>query len=109
MVKSTRIVVVGKVQGVGFRQNMKSAAEDRNLSGYAQNNKDGSVEIVLQGGERQINEMVDMLRMSPAYEDVQVETVERVEKDVFIGGFRIRVDQDNTMTSRYEARSDLPA
>lgn len=48
--KDLKIVVTGKVQGVGFRAFAKKEALRLGLYGYAKNRADGhSVEILLQG------------------------------------------------------------
>lgn len=58
-----RILVFGRVQGVGFRYRASHAAKAFGLTGWVRNNPDGSVEMELQGEEELIR------RMEPAMED----------------------------------------
>jgi len=44
-----RLVVSGRVQGVGFRYFVLRAAEPLGITGYVRNLRDGRVEIVAQG------------------------------------------------------------
>ena len=43
-----RIIVTGRVQGVGFRYFTKNLAKSLGLKGYVRNLYDGNVEIVIQ-------------------------------------------------------------
>lgn len=56
------IRIFGAVQGVFFRAHAKAAAERLHLSGYAQNQADGSVLIEIEGDEAQINEFLAWCR-----------------------------------------------
>ena len=59
-----RIRVTGVVQGVGFRAYVRGHAMMLGLAGYAKNMPDGSVEVVAQGQERSIEELIRTLRES---------------------------------------------
>lgn len=48
------LIFRGNVQGVGFRAAAKRKAEELNLTGYAKNLPDESVEIIVQGKEADI-------------------------------------------------------
>ena len=48
-VRTLRIMVEGRVQGVGFRYFVAREAERRAIGGFARNLGDGRVEIVAQG------------------------------------------------------------
>lgn len=50
MRESYRFVVIGRVQGVFFRQSAKNRAEELGLHGWVRNRADGAVEGVI-GGE----------------------------------------------------------
>ena len=58
-----RILVFGRVQGVGLRYRASHAAKAFGLTGWVRNNPDGSVEMELRGEEELIR------RMEPAMED----------------------------------------
>lgn len=56
-----RITFYGNVQGVGFRYVTTLIAEKYGIYGWVQNNKDGSVTLVVEGLENSIKELVDYL------------------------------------------------
>lgn len=72
-VNETRLtaLVSGRVQGVGFRAFVRRHALDRHLTGYAENLGDGRVEIVVEGDERDLEDLLVKLRMGPAHADVE--------------------------------------
>ncbi|HSV16149.1 MAG TPA: acylphosphatase [Tepidisphaeraceae bacterium] len=49
----------GRVQGVGFRYTVKNIAIQHNVSGYVRNLPDGRVELVLEGPDQEIDQVVD--------------------------------------------------
>jgi acylphosphatase len=57
------ILVVGRVQGVGYRQACVRHARGLGITGWVRNRLDGSVEAMLQGSPNQIAHMCDWLRM----------------------------------------------
>ena len=75
MIRRARIVVTGTVQGVFFRRFTKLKAEELRLSGTVRNLRDGSVEVVCEGDEALIQEMIAWCRRGPdgAYvEDIDI-------------------------------------
>ncbi len=59
------IIVHGKVQGVFFRANTKQAALSLGLTGYARNNEDGSVEVIAEGPEDKVKELIEFCKKGP--------------------------------------------
>lgn len=72
---TTRFLVYGMVQGVGFRWFVARHAVALKLNGYARNLPDGSVEVVVDGPEGSVPELERLLQAGPA--GAQVERVER--------------------------------
>ena len=73
---TTRFLVSGVVQGVGFRWFVARHARALGLGGYARNLPDGRVEVVTAGGEDQaLERLAELLRAGPAH--AQVERLER--------------------------------
>ncbi|MBI3774513.1 MAG: acylphosphatase [Gammaproteobacteria bacterium] len=58
-------IVTGRVQGVGYRAATQRRAQALNLAGHAKNLPDGSVEVLVYGAERDINEFCDWLWEGP--------------------------------------------
>ncbi|KAL5225770.1 hypothetical protein ABZP36_012409 [Zizania latifolia] len=56
--KAVRVVVKGRVQGVGFRGWTAETAESLDLAGWVRNRRDGTVEALLSGDPAKVDEMV---------------------------------------------------
>jgi len=54
--------VRGQVQGVGFRWWVRSRALELGLAGSASNLRDGRVEVIAQGAEKDCRALLDALR-----------------------------------------------
>lgn len=52
------IIVSGKVQGVFFRDYARREATKLNITGYAKNNDDGTVEILGEGDKTQLRKFI---------------------------------------------------
>jgi acylphosphatase len=72
---STRFVVSGVVQGVGFRWFVARHARALGLAGYARNLPDGRVEVVVSGPDEALPALERLLRAGPA--NAQVQGLER--------------------------------
>lgn len=56
-----RCTVTGKVQGVRYRDFVQVSAGELGLKGFVQNNRDGSVTVVVQGLPDELKAMVEYL------------------------------------------------
>lgn len=66
MIKNYRIQVLGTVQGVWFRKYTKEAAIGYNLTGLVKNEADGSVFVIAEGQEPDLQSFIEWLhRGSP--------------------------------------------
>ena len=72
---STRFLVSGLVQGVGFRWFVARHARSLGLVGYARNLPDGRVEVLVSGPDESLPALERLLRSGPA--NAQVDGVER--------------------------------
>jgi acylphosphatase len=52
----------GRVQGVGFRYTTQNIAMRYNVYGYVRNLHDGRVELVMEGDQTEMDEVVDSVR-----------------------------------------------
>lgn len=52
---TTRVIYSGRVQGVGFRFRTRMIAERYAVTGYVKNLADGTVELLVQGNEGEID------------------------------------------------------
>ena len=62
---SVRLLVTGRVQGVGFRWFVREAARRHRLPGWVRNRSDGSVELEVSGDESALREFLATLREGP--------------------------------------------
>jgi acylphosphatase len=62
---SIRVIVTGKVQGVGFRDFTQMQARTLKLDGWVRNLSDGTVEAMLSGDKAMIERMLIALRVGP--------------------------------------------
>jgi acylphosphatase len=74
---TTKFLVSGMVQGVGFRWFVARHARALGLGGYARNLPDGRVEVVVSGPDESLPKLEELLRAGPA--NAQVDRVERSE------------------------------
>jgi acylphosphatase len=63
--KRVRLIIHGKVQGVFFRASTQNKAKELGLTGFVRNRQDGTVEIVAEGHEKQLFELVNWCRTGP--------------------------------------------
>jgi acylphosphatase len=70
-----RVVVTGRVQGVGFRRSAWSRAAELGLSGWVRNLPDRGVELCFQGETGAVDEMEDWCRVGSPWSRVNGITV----------------------------------
>ena len=73
--KQALITIKGHVQGVCYRISAQEKANELNLTGYAKNMPDDTVEILAQGDEESITKLIDWCKEgsdSAEVTDVQV-------------------------------------
>lgn len=79
MIRSYRIIVKGKVQGVGYRYNAQAQAHKLNLTGLIKNLPDGSVHICAEGVEENINQFIEWCYTGPRWAEVSEVAAEEQE------------------------------
>ena len=62
---SLKAIVYGRVQGVFFRAFVTGWARKLGLAGYVRNLSEGAVEVQAEGGRKQLEELIDYLRVGP--------------------------------------------
>jgi acylphosphatase len=65
MTISRRVLVHGRVQGVGFRISVARRAEQRGVAGWVRNRPDGVVEAVFEGEPDAVASLVEYCRDGP--------------------------------------------
>ena len=64
-VRTVRVRIEGRVQGVGYRFWTEDEAAELGLAGWVRNRCDGSVEAVLSGPRESVAEMLERCRDGP--------------------------------------------
>ena len=92
MVKQAHIVVHGKVQGVWYRASTQEKAHSLGLKGWVRNLPTGEVEILAQGEEKAIEELISWCHQGPPAAKVTKVEVEWEEVGRPFDDFSIRRD-----------------
>jgi len=66
MRKRITISVFGRVQGVFYRSKAAREAKQLNLTGWVKNESDGSVKILAEGEEDNLEKLVEWAKQGPA-------------------------------------------
>lgn len=83
-----RLLVLGRVQQVGYRAYVLRRAGELGLSGHVRNTADGRVEVVASGPERDLDRLEAFLRAGPPLAVVAaVESSDLPDRD--FQGFRV--------------------
>ena len=61
-----RLTIHGRVHGVGFRAFVEHEAMRRGLEGWVRNRRDGSVETLIAGDDRLVDEVIAACRRGPS-------------------------------------------
>lgn len=78
--QQAHLFISGRVQGVGYRQFVKSKARKFGLTGLVQNLPDGRVEAVVQGEKNTLEQLIRICHRGPFL--AQVTAVEVTWEDV---------------------------
>ncbi len=70
MKKTLKIIVQGRVQGVGYRWFAREAARNLGIKGFVRNLPNGDVEIVAQGTPEVLDQFIQELSRGPAFAHV---------------------------------------
>jgi len=90
MVKQAHIVVHGKVQGVWYRASTQEVARSLGLRGWVRNLPSGEVEILAQGDEEAIKQLIRWCHQGPPAAKVGNVEVEWEDAGEIFEGFAIR-------------------
>jgi acylphosphatase len=89
MLVARRMVVSGRVQGVGFRYFVHEAATLEGATGWVRNLPDGRVELLLEGDRETVDRLERRVRRGPPAARVEAVTVEEVAPSQRSGEFQV--------------------
>jgi acylphosphatase len=69
--QQVHLFISGSVQGVGYRQFVRSNARKLHITGWVRNTEDGGVEAVLQGEKEAIEQLIALCRKGPFLAEVK--------------------------------------
>jgi acylphosphatase len=78
MIVARRLLIGGRVQGVGFRMFAAARAAAEGVHGYAKNLPDGRVEVLIEGDDEAVDRVELALRRGPAHAHVETFDVDDV-------------------------------
>jgi len=82
-----RLVIAGRVQGVGFREATVDAARAAGVVGWVRNRADGTVEVLAQGSSDAVDRLVAWCRRGPPLARVTGVDVATAAADASLDGF----------------------
>jgi acylphosphatase len=88
--KAARVLVSGRVQGVGFRYSTVEQAKRLGLSGWVRNLPSGQVEAFVQGPDSAVDDLVAWLAGGPRWASVSGVEVTPAEPDDGLAAFHVR-------------------
>jgi acylphosphatase len=82
-----RVIVRGRVQGVGYRDWTRHVARGRDIEGWVRNRRDGSVEALFAGSREAVTGMLAACRNGPPHANVEsIEEHEASESELALHG-----------------------
>lgn len=88
--KTARILVTGKVQGVFYRVSAKKAADDLGITGWVKNLKDNQVELLAEGDYSKLLTLIEWCKQGPPSAYVTSIEVEWAAVSSHFSDFQIR-------------------
>lgn len=88
--KRVEIKVCGQVQGVFFRQGVKELAEELGLTGWVKNEEDGSVKIVVEGEEENLQKLIEWCKKGTRWSKVEKVEIKKPEASNKFSSFVIQ-------------------
>jgi len=89
-IKTFRILVSGRVQGVGFRYFVHDRAMQFMIKGYVQNTHDNKVEIICQGQKNDLDMFIMSVKKGPALSFISGFTLEEIADSSLYDFFDIK-------------------
>lgn len=90
MKKRTHLIIHGNVQGVSFRYYTRQQAKQLGITGWVANRPDGTVEVVAEGEETQLQKLIEWCSHGPRSAAVEKVETERLEYKAEFSNFYIK-------------------
>jgi len=86
--KTVKARLSGTVQGIFFRKFVKDHADELNIRGFVRNLDNGDVEIIAEGKDQDVNELLKRCKQGPSQSDIKKFDFEEI-KHQGLEGFKI--------------------
>jgi acylphosphatase len=90
MSKRINLKIHGRVQGVFFRDSARIKARELNLFGFVRNERDGTVGIVAEGEEKNLQEFIEWCQNGPDHAQVSKVEIEWQNSTAEFSNFSIK-------------------
>jgi len=88
--RCVQLIIMGRVQGVGYRFAAQQVAKQYQLQGWVKNQPNGDVEIIAEGEQQQIDQFTDWAKNGPKYADVHRVAIKHLTESGEFTQFNIR-------------------
>ncbi|MFC1823645.1 acylphosphatase [Thermodesulfobacteriota bacterium] len=61
-----RLLIEGRVQGVWFRDSTRTQANTLGINGWVRNRRDGNVEVLAEGPEKNVGKLIEWCHKGPS-------------------------------------------
>lgn len=76
---SVKVFVSGRVQGVFYRDSTRRKANEFSVTGWVKNLEDGRVEALLSGEKKNVEALIDWMKVGPPAAQVTQVKIEKIE------------------------------
>ncbi len=84
------LIIKGRVQGVGYRANVRRLANKLSLEGFVRNLRNGDVELLVEGSQEDVERIIQWCHREPTRAYVSKVWVEKSEATREFMGFAVR-------------------
>ena len=84
-----KIIVQGRVQGVGYRWFSMQIAQQLGIKGYVKNLFNGDVEVFAQGDDASVQQFINQLRKGPSFSNVTNLNIYDADFDHSLNQFKV--------------------
>jgi len=89
MEEKVRVLVYGRVQGIGYRNFVKRYAKMLGLKGYVRNLPENRVEAVFCGDKSDIEKMIEIMKKNHPLAEVKDIKIEKIDTETNFSDFHI--------------------
>ncbi|MBW6515792.1 MAG: acylphosphatase [Candidatus Cloacimonetes bacterium] len=89
MLKKLEIIVIGRVQGIGYRAFTIRVAENLDIKGSVRNLSNGNVQVIAIGEEENMEQFIEKLKKGPTFSLVQKVKIREIETTEPYKDFRV--------------------